>query len=126
VERLADTSAPGWFAGLPSRFEVFQWYAHTFSLPSGAVALLRGRCAEHQSFALGNILAMQFHLEITPESIRGLTQRYTGDLENVSDCVQSANAITADLAARTNRLYRIADRVFGRWIRTACNGQGTR
>jgi len=125
VEQLADTSAPGWFADLPSRFEVFQWHAHTFSIPPGAVALLRGRCAEHQAFALGNILAMQFHLEISPESIRGLTQRYTGDLKNVSDCVQSANAITADLEARTNRLYKIADRVFGRWIRTVCNGQGT-
>ena len=124
VEQLADTSAPGWFAGLPSCFEVFQWHAHTFSLPPGAVALLRGRCAEHQAFALGNILAMQFHLEITPESIRELTQRYTGDLENVSDCVQSANAITADLEARTNRMYNIADRVFGRWIHTVCNGQG--
>ena len=125
VEQLADPSAPGWFADLPLRFEVFQWHAHTFSIPPGAVALLRGRCAEHQAFALGNILAMQFHLEITPESITGLTQRYTGDLENVSDCVQSASAITADLEARTTRMYKIADIVFGRWIRTVCTGQGT-
>ena len=124
VEQLADTSAPGWFTGLPPRFEVFQWHAHTFSIPPGAVALLRGRCAEYQAFALGNILAMQFHLEITPESIRGLTQRYSSDLENVSDCVQGANAITTGLEARTTRLYKIADIVFGRWIRTVCNGQG--
>lgn len=124
VEQLADSSAPGWFAGLPSRFEVFQWHAHTFSIPPGAVGLLRSRCAEHQAFAIGNILAMQFHLEITPESIRGLTQRYSSDLENVSVCVQSANAITTDLEARTNRLYKIADIVFGRWIRIICNGQG--
>ena len=67
---------------------------------------------------------MQFHLEISPESIRGLTQRYTSDLENVSDCVQSAGAITADLEVRTTRLYKIADIVFGRWIRNVCNEQG--
>jgi GMP synthase-like glutamine amidotransferase len=122
VERLADSSTPGWFSDLPSRFEVFQWHAHTFSIPPGGMALLRSRCAENQAFAIGNILAMQFHLEVTPESIRELTQRYCSDMEPVSDCVQSASTITADLEARTSRLHEIADVVFGRWVRTVCNG----
>jgi GMP synthase-like glutamine amidotransferase len=116
VERIADISGQGWFDGLPSRFEVFQWHEHTFSLPSGAVALARSACAEQQAFAIGNMLAMQFHLEMTPESISGLVERYPGDLEVVSDCVQSAETITTDLATRTRRLYRIADVVFGRWV----------
>ena len=116
VERIADVSGPGWFDGLPSRFEAFQWHEHTFSLPPGAVALARSVCAEQQAFAIGNMLAMQFHLEMTPESIIGLVKRYPGDLRDVSDCVQSAESITADLAVRTRRLYRIADVVFGRWL----------
>ncbi|TNF88275.1 MAG: type 1 glutamine amidotransferase [Gammaproteobacteria bacterium] len=116
VERIADVSGQGWFDGLPSRFEVFQWHEHTFSLPHGAVALARSACAEHQAFEIGNMLAMQFHLEMTPESITGLVERYPGDLKDVSDCVQSAETITADLAVRTRRLYRIADAVFGRWV----------
>lgn len=116
VEQVADTGAPHWFAGLPPRFEVFQWHAHTFSVPPGAEPLLRGRCAEHQAFARGNILALQFHLEIMPHTIRGLTQRFRGDLEQLSDCVQAAEVITADLAARTQRLHRIAAVVFGRWL----------
>lgn len=115
VERTADVSGQGWFDGLPARFEVFQWHEHTFSLPPGAVALARSACAEQQAFAIGNMLAMQFHLEMTPESITGLVQRYPADLEQVSDCVQSAETITADLAVRTRRLYRVADVVFGRW-----------
>jgi GMP synthase-like glutamine amidotransferase len=109
--------APAGFADLPLRFEVFQWHAHTFSIPPGAVALMRSQCAENQAFEIGNILAMQFHLEITPESIRDLTLRYSSDLEQVSDCVQTAAAITADLDARTDRLHKIADIVFGRWVR---------
>jgi GMP synthase-like glutamine amidotransferase len=116
VERIADAGGQGWFDGLPSRFEVFQWHEHTFSLPPGAVALARGACAEQQAFAIGNMLAMQFHLEMTPQSITGLVARYPSDLEQVSDCVQSAAAITADLAVRTQRLYGIADVVFGRWL----------
>jgi len=116
VERVADVSGQGWFDGLPSRFEVFQWHEHTFSLPPGAVALAHSACAKQQAFAIGNMLAMQFHLEMTPESISGLVERYPGDLKDVSDCVQSAETITADLAVRTRRLYRIADVVFGRWV----------
>ena len=116
VERIEEDGAPGWFAGLPSHFEVFQWHEHTFSPPPGAVALARSVCAEHQAFSIGKMLAMQFHLEMTPESIIALVERYPGDLEPVSNCVQSAEAITADLAARTRRLYRIADVVFERWL----------
>lgn len=116
VELIEDTGGQGWFDGLPSRFEVFQWHEHTFSLPPGATALARSACAEQQAFAIGNMLAMQFHLEMTPESITGLVARYPGDLEPVSDCVQSAATITTDLAERTQRLYRIADVVFGRWV----------
>ena len=126
VEQVADSSAQEWFTGLPSRFEVFQWHAHTFSIPPGAAALLRGRCAENQAFAINNILAMQFHLEVTPESIKELTLRYRSDVENVSDCVQSATAITADLDARTSRPYEIADIVFGRWVRNVHNGREAR
>ncbi len=118
VEQVVDNAAPGWFAGLPPRFEVFQWHAHTFSIPPGAVALLRGRCAETQAFAVGNILATQFHLEIMPHSIQGLTQRFSGDIEQASDCVQGADVIIADLAVRTRRLHRIAEVVLGRWLQS--------
>jgi len=121
VEQVSDATVPGWFAGLPSRFEVFQWHAHTFSIPPAAVALLRGRCVEHQAFALGDILATQFHLEIMPPSIKGLTQRFGSDIEQLSDCVQGADVITADLEARTDRLHRIADVVFARWLQRVCD-----
>lgn len=118
VEPTAAALAQGWFTDLPSRFEVFQWHAHGFSIPPGAIALARGACAEHQAFAIDNILAMQFHLEMMPKSIRGLIARYASDLEDTSDCVQSAEKITANLAERTARLHKIADLVYGRWVGT--------
>lgn len=125
VEQLEGSAASGWFAGLPRRFEVFQWHAHSFSIPQGAVPLLRSDCAENQAFAIGNILAMQFHLEVTPESVRALTQRFSGDMEPVSDCVQDAAAVTADLEARASRLHGVANVVFGRWLRSIRPGQPT-
>ena len=116
VERIEQSLAPDWFAGLPARFEVFQWHAHTFSLPPGASALLRSRCAANQAFAIGNSLAMQFHLEVTAESVRELTRRYGSDMEPVSACVQNAETVTGDLDERIARLHHIADVVFSRWI----------
>ena len=109
-------SARRWFAGLPPRFEVFQWHAHTYTPPPGAAALARSACAEQQAFAIDNVLALQFHIEITAESIRGIVERYPDDLEKVSECVQGAEVITAALGARTRELYRIAELVFGRWL----------
>jgi len=123
VEQVNHSGASGWLDGLPPRFEVFQWHAHTFSVPPGAVHLLRSDCADNQAFAIGNILAIQFHLEVTPESVRELTQRFPGDLEPVSDCVQDAAALTADLEARTQRLHSIADVVFERWLRSVYGGK---
>ncbi len=116
VERTTDAAVPDWFEGLPPRFQVFQWHAHTYSPPPGAVTLARAACAEQQAFALGNILAMQFHVEMMPESIEGLVRRYPSDLEGDSECVQDAATVTAHLRDRTARLYRIADVVFGRWV----------
>jgi len=118
VEQVGGAARSGWLAGLPQRFEVFQWHAHTFTIPPGAVPLLRSDCAENQAFAFGNILAMQFHLEVTPGSVRELTQRFPGDTQHVSDCVQGAAEINADLEARTSRLYKIAGVIFERWVRS--------
>jgi len=117
VEWFEDSpAARRWFADLPRHFEVFQWHAHTYSLPPGAVALARSACVEQQAFAIGNSLALQFHLEISAESICAIVERYPGDLEKVSACVQSRAAITEQVGARTRELYRIADVVFGRWL----------
>lgn len=105
-----------WFSGLPSSFEVFQWHAHTFSLPHGAVALARNDCSKLQAFSLNNILAMQFHLEMTPDLIEFLISRYASDLEEESTCVQSAQAIREELSERTKALHKIADVVYGNWL----------
>lgn len=113
---VMNASSKGWFSDLPSAFEVFQWHAHTFSLPQGATALAHSTCAELQAFAIDNILAIQFHLETTPESIEYLVKKYACDLEDTSGCVQGADIIKSDLEKRTRNLHRIADIVYDRWL----------
>ncbi|MGH3023666.1 MAG: type 1 glutamine amidotransferase [Gaiellaceae bacterium] len=61
------------FGGLPERFSSFQWHTYEFELPGAAVALARNdRCL--QAFrAGGSAWAIQFHAEVTGESVEEWT-----------------------------------------------------
>lgn len=108
-----------WLAGLPAHFNAFQWHAHTFTVPPGATTLWRSHCCEQQGFAKGRVLAMQFHLEVTADSIRALARHYAEDLSHPSDCVQSVEQLTDKLLARTNQLHQIAGQIYDRWLMMA-------
>lgn len=57
--------------GFPARLNVFHWHGESFELPAGAVHLARSEACEHQAFQLGaSAIGLQFHLEMTPESVK--------------------------------------------------------
>ena len=116
VEKTAGVENHSWFKDLPSRFEVFQWHAHDFTLPPGATPLLTSRCTPCQAFSAGNILAMQFHLEVTADAVRQLVVQYTGDINTSSDCVQNADELCSRLDKRIVRLRGIADSIYSKWL----------
>ncbi len=105
-----------WLTGLPVAFDAFQWHAHTFTVPPDATQLWRSHCYQQQGFARGNVLAMQFHLEVTVDSILELSQHYAGDLSHPSDCVRSVAQLTDNLLARTDQLHQVADQIYERWL----------
>ena len=108
-----------WLHALPTEFEVFQWHAHTFTVPVSATALWRGRCIEQQGFIKGNILAMQFHLEVTEEVIIKLSQKYASDLAEPSECVQTYEQMTENLMTHVESLHQVADQLYDQWIKLA-------
>jgi GMP synthase (glutamine-hydrolysing) len=69
VELTPEAGADPLFSGLPERFPTFQWHLYHFELPQGAVPLARNeRCL--QAFRAGETAwAVQFHAEVTQESL---------------------------------------------------------
>lgn len=118
VERADAGRESGWLNGLPGRFEVFHWHGETFGIPDGATHILRSRHCRNQGFALGRSLALQCHIEMTPEMVR--TWAHDGEREiaaaGPSASVQRRPQMLTSLARRIDALHRVADVFYGRWI----------
>jgi GMP synthase-like glutamine amidotransferase len=64
----------------PSEVDVFHWHGDTFDLPPGAALVARSEACEHQAFQLGHVIGLQFHLEITPDSVRQMVSHCRAEL----------------------------------------------
>ena len=68
--------------GLAEEFPAFHWHADAFALPEGATRLASSPGCREQAFLFGrSVLGLQFHLEMTPESVDALLTHCASDLE---------------------------------------------
>jgi GMP synthase-like glutamine amidotransferase len=118
VRVIESSVAHDWMTGLAPQFEVFHWHGETFSgLPSGATAILKSRDCRHQAFVLGKHLAFQCHVEMTPVLVRSWARAGAAEIARPTDTVQSARQMRVNLVARAERMNRIADVFYARWIK---------
>lgn len=62
---------------------VFHWHGDTFDVPEGAVRLASSEATQNQAFLYkNNVLALQFHLETTEESLLALYENASDEIEN--------------------------------------------
>jgi GMP synthase-like glutamine amidotransferase len=91
----------------PEKCTVFHWHGETFDLPNGAVRLARSAACENQAFQIGrHVIGLQFHLEMTAESVQSIWDNCGGDLE-IGPFIQvesEINAFNQDLISKTNTL----------------------
>jgi len=116
VKPVSGAEDHPWFQNLPHSFQVFQWHAHDFTLPPGATPLLTSVCTPCQAFSAGKMLAMQFHTEITADTVRRLAQDYAGDVQEPSTCVQPTDKLCSGLEQRITELHHIADLIYSDWL----------
>lgn len=117
VVHLRDNpEAHAWFGSDTGSFDCFHWHSERYTLPDGAVPLLSSRFCENQAFVLGKALAMQCHIEMTADMVRTWAERFSEQLTEPSDSIQSADQMLMNLEERCRSLNRIAERVYERWV----------
>jgi GMP synthase-like glutamine amidotransferase len=118
VTRRADTPDGTWFSVIPETFEAFHWHGETFTLPAGAAPLLESSLCRQQAFARGNILALQFHCEMTAPLVREWCARYRHELVESPNQpgVQSETEMLAGIEHRIAALQGVATRLYTAWL----------
>ncbi|MHA6485467.1 type 1 glutamine amidotransferase [Paenibacillus sp. strain BS8-2] len=72
-----------WLDGLPESFVSYSWHGDTYTLPAGARRLAYSEACGEQAFAYGDhVLALQFHLETTPDCIEQMLIRWSDELQD--------------------------------------------
>ncbi len=114
---VVDTpESRAWLGALPPSFPVYHWHGETFALPAKAIRLLGSADCANQGFVLGKHLALQCHVEMTPQLISDWVREADGELKP-SRTVQSGQEMLLDAERKTAALHRIADTLYEHWVK---------
>jgi GMP synthase-like glutamine amidotransferase len=119
VDVVDGAVSAAWFGPGLRHFDSFHWHGETFSLPAGATRIAASPWCGNQAFALGPHLAMQFHVEMTPELIRAWCRDWGKEVESLARRVPSVQTPAEMLEAvddRVRSLNGVADIVYRRWL----------
>jgi GMP synthase-like glutamine amidotransferase len=83
VDVLAEARDHPLTRELPVRFGAFHWHGDRFEIPDDCVRLFATPACDHQGFARGErVLALQFHLESTVESVDALIAHCADEIDD--------------------------------------------
>jgi GMP synthase-like glutamine amidotransferase len=101
----------------PSPCNVFHWHGETFDLPPNAVRLAKSAACENQGFQIAqNVLALQFHLEVTPETVQELIRNCEQELFP-APYIQSKSQLAAVSHETYSEISSLMDQVLSYLIR---------
>jgi GMP synthase-like glutamine amidotransferase len=102
-------------ASLPAMFESFQWHSYEISLPPDAVALAHSAaCVQAFRLASAPVWGIQFHAEVTAETVGGWLRDYGREPDAVRAGLDEVvvRARTDAAIGRWNELGRVLCRAF--------------
>ena len=100
------------FNDLPAPRKVFHWHGDTFNIPDGATRIAASRAFPNQGFIYKNkVMALQFHLEVTPESVKELVENCRDELEEGPHMQSEKEILSEKKYFQPNQevLYRFLD-----------------
>jgi GMP synthase-like glutamine amidotransferase len=116
VTVLSHPAAQAWFGAI-SDFTAFHWHGETFALPEDADRLLASPHCPNQAFSLGKHLALQCHVEMTPDMIRAWCDAGADEIASAdSPAVQPAAEILGSVDAHLGTMQGVADQLYAKWI----------
>ncbi|HPR82793.1 MAG TPA: gamma-glutamyl-gamma-aminobutyrate hydrolase family protein [Pontiellaceae bacterium] len=99
----------------PAEFMAFHWHGDTFGIPDGAVHLASSEACKNQAFSFkDNVLALQFHLETTEESLMSLYQNCSGEITDgpFIQTLEQMRPFFPALEAANTRMFSLLKRLF--------------
>jgi len=117
VEVEENPVARAWFGPETASFLSFHWHGETFSLPDGAVRIMRSAHCANQGFVLGKHLGMQCHVEMTREMVDAWCRSGQEEIDaSPGPAVQSPAQMHEHLEPRLAALNAVAERLYDRWL----------
>jgi GMP synthase (glutamine-hydrolysing) len=92
---------------LPDALRVLHWHGDTFDLPQGAHRIAHSEACANQGFLFRDrVLALQCHLEVTPQTLALLIAACSNELVN-GPYIQSAEAMHAEPATTYEQMQTV-------------------
>lgn len=110
--RILDQAPP--LAAFPAEMTVMHWHGDTFSLPPGARRIAESEGCANQGFVFGDrVVGLQFHLEMGPADVAGLSAESEAELvpARFVQTREELGRAPADLPAAHEALFGLLDRL---------------
>ena len=107
-----------WFGPNPTA-TVIQWHYEAFTIPEGAVRLATSGACPNQAWALGNNLAMQFHIEMDDAKAREWANDEDPKWATARaqyDTVQDSTAIVEGIESNLTEHQATASHIYSTWL----------
>ena len=103
---------------LPSSQRTFHWHGDTFDLPNRAKLIASSEACQNQGFVLDNVMALQYHMEVTPAAVRAFVDAGKGELTE-EKFVQTEGVITNEEERTFIDNQRVLKSIFDKFIFSA-------